>query len=411
MKKYFTAIFMLFLSSIYAQKQFLKGYFITDEGTKVDCFIKDDDWKNNPSEFTYKITPSAETKLGTVNAITSFTIPNRFKYEKYTVNIDKSSNRETNLSKTRNPEFEEKTTFLKLIVDGGAKLFSYHNGNLSRFFFLDKNNSITALIYKKYSKNGFTINENTLYKVQLRQLLKCSGLSSKKVSYNKKSLKNYFLKYNQCKNPTTQVQDYTVNETKSFLSINLKAGASFFDNNVKDATSLISTIDATIAGTSFKFGAELEYFLAFDNNNWSIIVNPNYQILSDKTSITDINNPVLGTIVYNLDYKSLETLVGFRKYFDLNKNSEFFLDAGINFNFPLSSTFTVSYERINSTRTFEPSSNRYFSVGAGYKFNKFALEARYYTRQDILGKTPAVESLLSSFSVMISYNVFNNNKK
>ena len=47
---------LLFLSFIgFTQIRFEKGYFITNYGKRIDCFIKDIDWKNNPTKFDYKL--------------------------------------------------------------------------------------------------------------------------------------------------------------------------------------------------------------------------------------------------------------------------------------------------------------------------------------------------------------------
>lgn len=38
-----------------AQINFEKGYFISNDNEKIECLIKSIDWKNNPTEFKYKL--------------------------------------------------------------------------------------------------------------------------------------------------------------------------------------------------------------------------------------------------------------------------------------------------------------------------------------------------------------------
>lgn len=39
----------------YAQIIFENGYFINELNQKVECFIKNIEWRNNPTEFEYKL--------------------------------------------------------------------------------------------------------------------------------------------------------------------------------------------------------------------------------------------------------------------------------------------------------------------------------------------------------------------
>ena len=51
MKKQILLLLTTILSlNSYSQINFDKGYFINDSNQKVDCLIKNIDWKNNPTE-------------------------------------------------------------------------------------------------------------------------------------------------------------------------------------------------------------------------------------------------------------------------------------------------------------------------------------------------------------------------
>ena len=53
--KSLTVIMLLFLivTESFGQIKYEKGYFINNENKKIECLIKNKDWKNNPSEFSY----------------------------------------------------------------------------------------------------------------------------------------------------------------------------------------------------------------------------------------------------------------------------------------------------------------------------------------------------------------------
>lgn len=55
MKKQLLILTVLLSLITNAQIIFEKGYYITNDDQKIDCFIKNNDWKYNPSEFDYQL--------------------------------------------------------------------------------------------------------------------------------------------------------------------------------------------------------------------------------------------------------------------------------------------------------------------------------------------------------------------
>ena len=404
---------LLFLTQIiFSQSNFEKGYFINNSGNKTTCLIKNENWKNNPNSFEYKLSESDESKKNSINNVSEFSIPGKFKYEKHLSKIDKSSSIDYRLSKVRVPEYEEKEVFLKLIVESDTKLYVYSGTNLTRFFFSKNNGEIVPLVYKKYISNLGDIKVNELFKYQLKKLLPCKDLDTKNVNYSRKSLKEYFLRYNDCNTSDKTVTenetvDYSKNEIKSFIELKVKGGVNFLSNSIKDNTKLSPIITGEFSKTNFKFGAELEYFLPFSNHNWSIVLNPNYQYLSESVTLSNNQEPLIGDFTYHLDYKSIETMLAFRKYFSIKNKSKIFFDLGFTFNIPFSSKFTILSNKTTALQNFEniPSSGL-FTAGIGYKLNNLYIEGRYYSEQDLLGTFTNVESRLSSASIMVAYSLF-----
>ncbi|CAL2074569.1 conserved hypothetical protein [Tenacibaculum sp. 190524A05c] len=412
MKKIIYTVLILFCYTVNSQSKFEKGYFINNNGNKIACLIKNENWKNNPETFEYKLSESDESKKNSIDNVSEFSIPDKFKFEKHLSKIDKSSNIDYRLSKVRVPEYEEKEVFLKLLVESDTKLYVYSGTNLTRFFFSKNNEEIVPLVYKRYITDLGDIKVNELFRYQLKKLLPCTGLDTKKVNYSRKSLKEYFLRYNECNTSDKTVTknktvDYSKNELKSYIELKVKVGANFLTNSIKDDTKLNPTIVGDFSKMNIKFGAELEYFLPFNNHNWSIVLNPNYQSLNENVTLSNSQEPLIGDFTYHLDYKSIETMLAFRKYFSIRNNSKIFIDLGFSFNIPFSSKFTILSNKTNSLQNFEniPSAGL-FTAGIGYKLNNFYIEGRYHSEQDLLGTFTNVESRLSSASIMVAYSLF-----
>ncbi len=75
-----------------AQIAFEEGYIIKNNNQKINCLIKNKDWKNNPSQFQYKTSIDSDVYIGKLDSIKEFSVNNKLKYIRSKVKIDKSSN-------------------------------------------------------------------------------------------------------------------------------------------------------------------------------------------------------------------------------------------------------------------------------------------------------------------------------
>ncbi len=81
MKKGLFIIFIITFSfKSYSQITFEKGYFINNNNKKIDCLIKNNDWKNNPIEFNYKLLNDKNIQIASINSIKEFGIYNYSKF-------------------------------------------------------------------------------------------------------------------------------------------------------------------------------------------------------------------------------------------------------------------------------------------------------------------------------------------
>ena len=193
--KIFFLITTILSLNIYSQISFKEGYLINNKNQKIKCLIKNFDWRNNPTEFEYKLSENEEPIKATIKSIKEFGVINYSKYIRYNVNIDRSSMNANKLSEYENPIFKKEVLFLKALIEGKANLYEYIDGNLRRYFYSKKNMEIEQLIYKIYKTDKSKIRVNNKFRNQLFNNLKSPNFKLsifKKLEYKKNDLLQFF---------------------------------------------------------------------------------------------------------------------------------------------------------------------------------------------------------------------------
>lgn len=384
-------LIMLFVNTLYSQTNFEKGAFITNSDKKVECFIKNIDWKNNPTEFKYKLTEESEIKTGTIETVKVFKVYGSSKFIRATVDIDRSSSNVYKLSESRNPIFNKEQLFLRVIIEGEANLFYYEDGNLNRFFYSGKEDKINQLVYKEYLVDATIINENNHYKQQLLNTLKCKDITIKNIEtldYDKDDLANFFEKYNNCIGYDNMV-NYEKKNKRDLFNFRAKIGfglASLSINNVS-SSSRDTDFDSEFM---YRIGAELEMILPFNNNKWAFIVEPSYQSYSSEKD-TEIK----------VDYSTIEIPFGVRHSFFLNDESKIFVNAFYTF---ILINDSKSGFGSGSGLEFEKAAGQ--SIGIGYSHKKLSLECRYELTREVLNQYIYWQSDYNQVALIFGYQLF-----
>ncbi|SFC92779.1 porin family protein [Flavobacterium phragmitis] len=393
-KKLTLLILLSFLSfHSYSQIVFEKAYYIDNNNTKVNCLIRNQDWIKTPKEFQYKLTETEQPQTLTIQQVKEFGFENDTKYQRYTVKIDRSSEIMRNMSYVKNPEFNEETLFLKVLVEGKASLYQYDENDLKRFFFKTDDVAITQLVYKSYKINESEIGHNNHYKQQLANALQDNSISDKNIknlTYSKDKLVAFFSKYNHSIDP--KIETTEVKEKKDLFNLNVRGGISNSKASIKRQNTSVYDVDFDNK-TQVRLGVEAEFIFGFNRNKWAFIVEPTYQSYSDEKTVRNAN--------VSIDYKSIELPLGIRYYSFLNNNSKLF----VNFQ------YIVEFQ-LNSEVKFPPFGNldvrstKSIAMGLGYKYkNKYSLELRYSTK-DILNEGVYFSSKLASTSIIFGYTIF-----
>jgi len=397
-----TTFLISLYSNSFAQINYEEGYFINNADKKISCSIKNSDWKNNPTEFYYKLSENSEIVKASIENIKEFGIINEVKYKRFVVDIDRSSDLTKSVSIHKQPIFSKEKLFLKVLVEGNATLYSFEGKNLKRYFFSLENKDIEQLVYKKYIIAKNTLSKNNYFRQQLSNNLKCQNISENRfefIKYHQKELINLFNEYNNCGN--SNYVKYTERKGGN-LNITIRPGINksslSFENNNRIWHGFNVNFEDNI---NLRLGVELEYILPFYKNKWAIIFEPSYNYF--KSDLYAYERQI------DVDYKSIDFPLGIRHYLHINNNdSKIFLNTslllGKGFNSKIELGLSETYEipRILNAERLKTG----LSLGLGYKYKKYSLEINYNTKSDILSNYLNWFSYYDKASIIIGYTVF-----
>lgn len=420
---YILLLFCSFLS--FAQTKFEPGSYIDLNNTKHEGFIKNLDWKSNPSQIIFKqsLTGSDESNISSDN-IKEFEIYGISKYIKFNVNIDISPTSIADISYTKEPIFENKEFLLKVLLDGKKSLY-YLSYNLNgKYFFNNSSGEIEELIYKKYKVNPeeaakmresgdkvysySTILTNNGYIRQLFTDINCNVTRErvKKVAYNQSSLLKYFKEYNKCENTEFKTYNATKNaefKIKALVATNYSSLEFLNNNNNNYNSSLYSkNFDNKI---NLGAGLELELIFPYNNNKWAAFIEASFNGYKDKASLKDEQN-------ITVQYNYIQLTPGLRHYFHLNEKSKISIDVIYNIKKGIGDN-RIKYEReedilIIYKNGLEMTNKMIynFAFGLNYSYKNYTLGIRTYTESTISennsnGKYPKYNNL----AFLLKYNI------
>jgi len=401
--KTLTTFFILFLiaSTTFGQIKYEKGYFINNDHQRVECWIKNLEWKNNPTEFSYKLTEPAAPVVGTLATVREFGITGCCKFIQANVKIDRQVKPVIGTKNELVPVWSKEKLFLKVLQEGKAKLYSYDSNKLKRFFYSLNDTAINQLIYLE-TLNGSTLIKNTGYQQQLWSTLKAPDAtmnSIKAVNYTRKDLENYFKTYNESFGGTTQ----EIREEKkgSYFNLKLTPGlnsATVSMSAVADGTNKKFLSDfGTKSG--FRIGLESELIIPFNNYNWGILFEPTFQSYHSETE----GKYGLSTVKYS----SIEFPIGLRYYIPINDNTRLYLNGFIVPGFAMNLNSKIGYysffQNVKSPNTVDIKSSGSAAFGGGVEHKRFSLETRYYTSRNLLNGQSIGSADYSRLSIILGY--------
>ncbi|MFH6945915.1 outer membrane beta-barrel protein [Flavobacterium sp. FlaQc-50] len=415
MKKLLLIALLLCYSFTNAQITFEKGYFISNDGNRTECYIKNLDWKNTPTDFKYKTQLSdSEIKTESIATTQEFGIDNETTYKRFKIKIDRSNDDPRKMTTNRNPDWKEETLFLKTLVTGDAILYSYTEDNTNRYFYATKTVPTEQLIYVKYlttdqNEGAEKVTENNEYKQQLYKNVATTATTEKSIlnlTYKKADLVAYFSKYNNISPDAMKKEN--AKSSKGQLLIKVTAGLGMVTSSLSNEDNPQQNTEFDNK-TIFKFGAEAEYILPYNKNKWSVFINPVYQKYQGENDYTIPSGfMAFPDIQYNvkIDYNAVQVPIGVRHYMFLNEKSKIFISAAYSFDLGSNTKITYTNKTGNNITSFEGNSSGNLAFGLGYNFsNKFTVEARLNTKKELVNYN-SYSAKYNAIDFIFAYTIF-----
>lgn len=385
----FTLLIILFTSSFtsFAQVTYQKGYIVTKEGVKHECVIRNADWFNSPSSIEYKL-EEGEVVTGTVETLSEFRVYGFEKYVLSEVEIDVSP---IQFDTKRDPSWEKRNVFLRVLVDGPATLLDYNSTETQKRFFYTVNGSpARQLIYKEYYYSTRQLHKNQTYVGQLRADVWCEGFNTsslKAMRYAEKPLVQYFKKANECRGG---VHDESIASEESKaqrrkLNLSITPGVSQWNALLTNYASSRTT-DFPSA-MSARLGLEAEFIFGFGRNKWACFIEPTYESYEGKVDRSILN------------YSAVELHIGIRHYFYLGNDLSIHVNAGI---IP-ANLLTIDEEYRVPAEIKRIQEGLSFTGGVGADFKRFKGEVRYYSDRDLLQNWVGYSLDVSKLSLIVGY--------
>lgn len=401
----FLALSIILSFKSFSQIVFEDGYYINHSNQKIECLIKNIDWKNNPTEFEFKLSRNTPAQKASIETVKEFGINGVSKYIRTTVKIDRSTDKIDKLSSEKDPNFLEEKLFLEVLIEGGATLFLYEYRNLKRFFYSLNNSEIKQLVYKRYHI-GHYIGQNNYFKQQLFTDLKCQDIKLddvENVKYSKWDLEKFFMKFNEC--TSGSYINYKFREKKELFNLSFRPGLN--ESNLSIQSFIVDTWDIDFNSEfNFRFGIEAEFILPFNKDKWSIIVEPTYQQYKSEKE-TEMSDVPDGILVSKTTYQSIELPIGVRHYFFLNNTSKIFVNISHIWDFNNNSS--IDFKGIDPflLTSLEIKSRNNLAFGFGYKYkDRYSVEMRYQTNREILSDYLDWQAKYRTASIIFGYSIF-----
>ncbi len=366
MKNYFPGLLVLCLAfqASGQSKDFSDGYLVFKDGKKTTCLVENLDLLRNPQKLRIRYSPAEEQQLIDLSEVKEFGIYNGKKFIRETVKIDRPKETRMGYSITRNPEWNEETVFLNVILEGKASLYSFADKNGDIYFYRKDSHPAEQLIHKNYVTENNTISLNADFRQQLFTQLNCGDQEKniKELVFKEVNLIKYFKAYNQCEGSASV--DYEPEEKGSLF---FKATPGLYLADMMTYSPFRSPRMNFGTNAGFRAGLEVEYFPKRRSEKWSLIAEPSFQSLK-------VNKEFGYQLPTTLTYHVIELPMGFRyNFFTKDGLSRFFINAGPQVSFNIKARIEPE-----DRSTLPIASPLNFFGGAGYYLkNKLSLEARY----------------------------------
>lgn len=405
MKKYFFLIYIFTLSvRLMAQGNFQPGQYIDIDGVTHSGFIDNRGWRSNPESFDFKSNETSTLEILTLDQALEVEIFGYGKFVRKELTIDLSSTDYNKLSDSATPQYEIRTIFLRVLIEGSLTLLEYSEGNNQALFIESPSKRTTQLLFRMYRIGLTTLMTDYTFRTQLSELLNCSFTDQSEINtleYKSRHIKKIIIEYNKCINSEYKVYQYkTVTDSFNFsIRPTFKLASLTITNNNTSNIRIERKVES-LNNTGFKFETALELVLPFNHGSWALAVEPGFQYLKKNISNDFGSN-------YKLIYKSIEFPFGIRRKFLLKNESEIYFNVFSVYDFALRSSLTFEREGRFFTYEYKVRSTPNLFLGVGYKLqNGISVDFKYSTKRNLVANAATLNVGYDYFSIGVGYQLF-----
>lgn len=390
--KFILFSFFLILStlSVLGQVSFDKGYFITNNNQRVECYIKNTDWGDTPKDFRYKLTETGETLKGEISDTREFGIPGIIKCIRADVKIDRSPRTFSNFSDTKEPKWSDEKLFLNVILTGKASLYYFAQADIRFYFYSVNDTAIKQLICKDYKIDNSNIYKtNNEFRLQLYNDVKCPGAlisSVEKLNYKQDELVSYFNKYNSCMG--SSMESFAFRKKRDLFNLRITPGINYSSFLVQNRS--YGKDYAFKSKVSFRLGLDGELVFPFNKNKWALFFEPTYQSFNSEANPN--SSPAL-----SIAYSNIEFPIGLRYYMFLNHDIKLVIDALF---IPADA---IAFKE--DFYVFKINPNSSFAFSGGFEFKRLSAQIRYYTPRNLIWNNDPWYSDYQRISFILGFKI------
>lgn len=412
MKNIFTVTILLIGFLVTAQNDYKRGYYITTTGKKTEGFIKSSDFRlMNDVNFTgleFKESLDQEAEKIEKNTLKEFGSGKEVKIQKVRALID-NVNFYKDYSNEKAFAVEEQTVFLTVLIEGKATLFSYDGGQGVKYLWKreDQGEIAKQLLYKKYYKSNMSLTENTTFREQLFNNVKCPNQEFTeflKVKYEKDELITIFKKYNKCVgSPITIYEDENVE--KAVIKFSAMVGYNRGNLRVKNTRNPTEPENLSLISAGF------EGEIIFASRKASVFGSVEMKKGKGSTEKTFVNSEFSTTSlrqVYTFDTYFLDIVMGARFYKKLTAKTTMFAGGGIGLN--IGSDFVNFYQsnsidnKLELLNQYDIAGNGFFTLHVGCQFGKnWGIDVNYDSPKNLINNAIGTSALMQELGLNLRY--------
>ncbi|NEM97562.1 PorT family protein [Pontibacter burrus] len=392
MKTIFTTLFCLLAVSSYAQKNFVKGYYITTAGDTVQSYIDDKNWVKAPDRIRVASSPESNT-VTTFSAadIKGFGLANGDRFVSEIVQIDKSPVDVNQMIVGAAPIIVTDTVFLRVLVNGKLNLLYMEDESAKQHFYIQQQNTAPEelrLIKKLINANAtqYVSNIEEYKETLARHLHDCPDVAEGAYTAELKAtnLTKLITKYNACF-PEEGPMQYVAKTDKVKLKLSVGAGLMPTTLNITKSDFNYNLKPGSLA-SNYTAGIGFGIVLPRAKGRWEIYNEAAFKTYQVEGAYEVINQPNEyrhEEIKFEMRYIGLNTMIRYNFPF---KTILPFVNVGIANNYMLGSSNEVKLHTrrfsieehttvpmLESVRKYEQA----FLVGVGVNVKGFVGEVRY----------------------------------